>query len=114
MLKRTDDLENIILHADNAPPHRSSDGTDAVAAQGFEVLQHPPYSPDLAPNDFAAFPQLKDMLRGTHFESDEELKQAVMQSLKDLLGNGCQDIFRSWVRRHQKCIDARGEYFEKE
>ena len=30
---------------------------------GFEILPHPPYSPDMAPSDFYLFPKLKSHLR---------------------------------------------------
>jgi hypothetical protein len=32
------------------------------------IIPQPPYSPDLAPCDFALFPKLKIKLRGWHFE----------------------------------------------
>jgi hypothetical protein len=34
-------------------------------------LEHPPYSPDLAPCDFWAFPTMKRELRGKKFRSDQ-------------------------------------------
>ena len=49
----------------NAPPHRSEVALTAIRSAGFEVLDHPPYSPDLAPSDFQLFPKLKDHIRGT-------------------------------------------------
>lgn len=40
---------------------------------GFELLPHPPYSPDLAPSDFFLFSDLKRMLNGEKkFSTDEE------------------------------------------
>jgi histone-lysine N-methyltransferase SETMAR len=48
----------------------------AVDDNTFEVLSHPPYSPDLALSDFHFFPHLKRDLKGTHFTSDDEVKQA--------------------------------------
>jgi histone-lysine N-methyltransferase SETMAR len=38
----------------------------------FELLDHPPYSPDLALSDFFVFPQLKNALGGQRFLSNEE------------------------------------------
>ena len=38
----------------------------------FELLQHPPYSPDLAPSDFFLFPNLKKCLSQQRFMSNEE------------------------------------------
>ena len=40
---------------------------------GFELLPHPPYSPDLAPSDFFLFSNLKRMLAGKKFFADEEV-----------------------------------------
>ena len=42
----------------------------------FEVMAHPPYSPDLVPFDFL-FGPLKEELRGRRFTSDQEVKEAV-------------------------------------
>ncbi len=39
----------------------------------FDFLLHPPYSPDLAPSDFYLFVDLKKMLAGNRFDSNEEV-----------------------------------------
>ena len=52
----------------------------------FEVLKHPPYSPDLAPMDFCVFPELKAQLRGIRFDSADDLTkqaQAVVTSFTE-------------------------------
>jgi histone-lysine N-methyltransferase SETMAR len=36
----------------------------------YELLQHPPYSPDLAPSEFYLFPKLKLFLAGQRFSSE--------------------------------------------
>ena len=38
-----------------------------LAKNNIAVLEHPPYSPDLAPCDFFLFPKLKEVIKGTHF-----------------------------------------------
>jgi histone-lysine N-methyltransferase SETMAR len=38
---------------------------------GGTPLEHPPYSPDLAPGDFWAFPTMKRELKGKKFQSDQ-------------------------------------------
>jgi len=43
----------------------------------YELLEHPPYSPDLAPSDFYPFPKLKLFLAGQHFSSNQEVITAV-------------------------------------
>ena len=44
-----------------------------LAYLGFQCLDHPPYSPDLAPSDYLLFPGLKKQLKGRHFSSDAEI-----------------------------------------
>ena len=39
----------------------------------FELLPHPPYSPDLAPSNNWLFADLKRMLQGKRFFSNEEV-----------------------------------------
>ena len=39
----------------------------------FELLPHLPYSPDMAPIDYWLFPDLKKMLQGKRFGSNEEV-----------------------------------------
>ena len=54
---------------DNAPALTSQVAMTAATECGFEVLPHPPCSPDMAPSDFYMFPKLKSNLRGTQFGS---------------------------------------------
>jgi len=48
----------LFLH-DNAPAHRAHATQKKLACLGFQCLDHPPYSPDLAPSDYHLFPGLK-------------------------------------------------------
>jgi len=47
------------LH-DNAPAHRALAAQKKLVYLGFQCLDHPPYSPDLAPSDYHLFPGLKN------------------------------------------------------
>ncbi|KAJ4433160.1 hypothetical protein ANN_15417, partial [Periplaneta americana] len=64
----------VLLH-DNARPHTTASTRELLDQFGWEIFDHPPYSPDLAPSDFHLFTKLKDFLVGTRFGSDEELKK---------------------------------------
>ena len=44
---------------------------------GYELIPHPAYSPDLVPSDYFLFPNLKKYIRGCHFQSNEEVTAAV-------------------------------------
>ncbi|UYV78807.1 hypothetical protein LAZ67_16002854 [Cordylochernes scorpioides] len=52
-----------LLH-DNAPSHSSLIVRRFLAKNNICVLNHPPYSPDLAPCDFYLFPKIKLKLKG--------------------------------------------------
>ena len=81
-----------------------------MADRGMKVLQHPSYSPDVAPCNF--FPHMKDSLRGIRFQSTEKLKEASESYLKRLQKKDFEEVFQDWERHMQKCVDARGNYFE--
>jgi len=48
----------LFLH-DNAPAQLALASQKKLAYLGFQCLDHPPYSPDLAPSEYHTFPGLK-------------------------------------------------------
>jgi len=64
--------KRVLLLHDNAPTHMAAHTVDTLRALQFEVLKHPPYSPDLAPSDFHLFGPMKEHLRGQKFADDNE------------------------------------------
>ena len=40
----------------------------AIEECGLQLMDHPPYSPDLAPSDFFLFPEMKRQLKGRRFQ----------------------------------------------
>jgi hypothetical protein len=51
----------------NAPAHRTLETQKKLASLGFQCLDHPTYSPDLAPSDYHLFPGLKKQLKSAIF-----------------------------------------------
>ena len=49
----------VLLQQDNAPVHNSKVAIAAAKECKFEIISHPPYSPDLAPSDYHMFGNLK-------------------------------------------------------
>jgi len=77
-------------------------------------LDHPPYSPDLAPTDFHLFLHLKKHLAGKKFDDDDDdVQEEVMAWFKgqavDFYNSGIQKL----VPRLNKCLDNAGDYVEK-
>ena len=60
---------------DNAPVDNSILITDYLSKMVIKTVRHPPYSPDLALWDFWLFSKL----RGCHYETIEEMKEALMK-----------------------------------
>ena len=58
-LRKTNMRRLIILHQDNASSHTSRQAIEYLNTQNIELMGHPPYSPDLAPNDFSLFSRFK-------------------------------------------------------
>ena len=91
------------FHQDNAPVHNSILLTDYLTKMGIKTVPQPPYSPELAPCDFWLFPKL----RGCHYETIEEMKEA-MTKVIDML---TQEDFHGALLERYKCIAAGGDYF---
>jgi len=51
--------KGVLFLQDNSPTHRALAARKKLAYLGFQYLDHPPYSPDLAPSDYHPFPGLK-------------------------------------------------------
>ncbi len=66
----------LLLH-DNAKPHTAKMTVTVAKELGFEILPHPPYSPDIAPTDYHVFRSMQHFLADHIFDSDDELLIAV-------------------------------------
>jgi len=101
------------LH-NNAPANRALATQKKLAYLGFRCLDHPPYSPDLAPSEYHLFPGLKEQLKGRHFSSEAE----VIATAETWLDGRISDFFcvlsglQKLEQRANECIELRGEYPE--
>ena len=59
--------KSLIFHHDNAIPHISLATRQKLLRLGWEVMLHPPYSPDLAPSDYYLLRTLQNSLNGKTF-----------------------------------------------
>jgi histone-lysine N-methyltransferase SETMAR len=75
----------------------------------YELLEHPPYSPDLAPSDFCLFPKPKLVLTGQRFSSNQEAIAAVEGYFEDLTKNHYRDGIMALEHRWNKCISLKGD-----
>jgi len=77
------------------------------------VLEHPAYSPDLAPCNYHLFGPLKNALWGHRFSTDKEVREAVHKWLCDQPKTFFLEGIRKLVDRSTKCIKKEGDYVEK-
>ena len=93
---------------ENAPAHRALATQKKMAYLSIQCLDHPPYSPDLAPSDYHLFPELKKHLKGRHSSSDAEVIAARRPGWADKFL--ILIILQKLEQRPKKCIERRGEF----
>lgn len=103
-------LKRIILHHDNARPHKAAITEKFLSDNDVEVLPHPPYSPDLAPADFWLFKNMKKAFRGVVFQSEEHIDSAVEAFLSGISLADWRRVYDKWYDRMKRVIRANGDY----
>jgi histone-lysine N-methyltransferase SETMAR len=98
------------LHLDNAPAHRSKLVTAWLRKAKLDVLQHPPYSPDLSPCDYFFFGELKRWLTGRKFQSASDAEDKVRCFLTNLDRTKRENSIAAWPDRCARVIDSKGQY----
>ncbi|GFT80716.1 histonelysine Nmethyltransferase SETMARlike [Trichonephila clavipes] len=79
----------------------------------FELLDHPPCSPNLAPNDFFLFPHLKIALGGQKFSLKEEAITFVNNYFAEKNTDYYLDGLQRWEHRWEKCVELQEDYVEQ-
>jgi histone-lysine N-methyltransferase SETMAR len=104
--------DKVILQHDNARPHVAVPVKTYLQTLKWEVLPHPPYSPDIAPSDYYLFRSMAHGLAGQHFRSLDEVKIW----LDAWIGSKSAEFFRDGIRelpeRWEKVVASDGQYFE--
>lgn len=102
--------KGVILQQDNAKPHTSKLTRDKLKEFGWELLPHPPYSPDMAPTDYHLFRSLQQFLKGKKFNEKFEVENAI----STYFAEKDQKFFKHGIEllpeRWEKIIDNDGHY----
>ena len=99
-----------LLH-DNTRPHTAHATVNLLERWDWEILEHPPYSPDLAPSDFHLFPSMKKTSSCKRFKS-HEVKHEVQTWRRGQDSTFYRQGFEKRISRLDKCLN-RGDYVEK-
>ncbi len=105
--------DGFFFHMDNAPAHSAHATRDFLAKKStVTMVDHPPYSPNLAPADFFFFPKVKMQLEGVRIE-DNGVQKVWCRASKTISKDDFTKAFERWVYRWEKCIRNGGGYVEK-
>jgi len=102
---------NIFLLHDNARPHTAKKTRQKIINEfGWEILPHPPYSPDLAPTDYYLFRHLSNHIRGKTYNSFEDLNF----DIRSFFNSKSEEFFRKGImelpERWAQVVDNDGAY----
>ena len=80
---------------------------------GFELIDHLPYSPNLAPSDYFLLPNMKKHVAGKRYWINCDVISAVRDFLAGQEDNFYTTKIQALQHRSKKSIDRRGNDIEK-
>ena len=87
-------VQNPISLHENARNHTVAAVTNLLRRWQWEILEHPSYSPDISPCDYDLFAEVKEPLRGTRYNTRDELIRAIGWSIRNINKDGRADGIR--------------------
>ena len=102
---------DVNLHYDNTSAHTSYHVLSTIHNLRYELLHHPPYSPDLAASNYYLFPFLKKYLKGRRYETRNGPGSSIHQCLDGLSKDDFTAAVQQLPERWRKCISVDGRYF---
>lgn len=102
----------VIYQHDNARPHIAKVVKEKLTDLKWEVIPHPPYSPDLAPSDYHLFLSMSNAFKGQKFTNRDEVHRAVTNFLEVKGYQFCADGIKKLKERWVKTVDCNGDYFD--
>ena len=100
------------LHWNNVLVHTACNVKAFLEDRDINLLEHPPYSPDMAPADYFLFLRMKSDLAGLHM-TRESFKNELEWVLRSISKDDFTTAFSRWIHCHEKCIEIGGTYVEK-
>jgi len=91
--RRRNITKGVLFLHNNASTHWALATQKKLAYLGFQCLDHPLFSPDLAPSNYHLFPGLKKQLKGCHFLSNAD----VIVATETWLDGQLSEFFFEWL-----------------
>ena len=109
--KKHGKCDKVLFLHDNARPHTAKLTQKELETLNFELLPHPPYSPDLAPTDYYLFRSLTNQLKEKSFDDFDHLKSTI----ETFFSNKSPEFYAGGMLqlpvRWRKVVDIGGDYY---
>ena len=102
--------ERVILLHDNARPHVSKAVIDVLKELKWDILPHPPYSPDIAPSDYHLFQSMAHALLEQRFKNHGDVKKWLDEWISLKSPNFYYDGIHKLLTNWKTLIDNDGNY----
>jgi hypothetical protein len=103
----------VVLLRDSVLLHTASHTRALLEHFNWELFDHSPYIPGLAPSDYHLLNYIKERVGSQCFNNNEEL----MKGVKTWLSSQAADIFDTSIQklilRYDKCLNSSGDYIKK-
>ena len=101
-----------MLHHDNAPFLTAVSVNEFLAEKCIPVVPQPPSMPDLSPCELFLLPQLKNHLKGRHFDTLDNIQKSITDELKGIPAEAFQHLYEQWKQCLCRCVTSQGNNFE--
>ena len=91
--------------------HTAATTVDFLNDSEVQLLPHPSYSPDLSPSDFFLVPEVNKQLKGTLFESVEDVCRTFTRAVEDIPKSTWTEEWNKLFHRRSKRTAAEGRFF---
>jgi len=105
--------KGIILLHDSAWSYTTARTNALIRLFRWEIFDHPPYSPDLAPSNYHLFTKMKIWLATQRFHTNRELTDGVNSWLHNLAATFCDEGLQILVLWYDRCLNVDGNCVEK-
>lgn len=102
----------VLLQQNDTPLEQSMIAGSTAYRCNFEEIPHSIYWPDLAPTSYHLIPNLETAFSGRRFSSDKAVIDAVNTYFESLDEFSFKQGITELEQRWNKCIQAKGDYFE--